>query len=565
MMIRNEQKHWAASAVAVLISLGILSACGGSSDAVVGNTTTTTTTTTTVATPQTLTLAKIGGYVDGTEAAAEITAYDPVTKRLFVVNGALGTVDILDLTNPAAPTKINTITPASGAVNSVAIYNGVAAVAIQDAVKTNPGKVSFYRTSDLTLISSVTVGALPDMVAFTPDGKFVVVANEGEPDSYNNPTPGVTSIDPEGSISIIDVQSIAAPTVKTASFTAFNGQEATLRAAGVRIYGPNATVAQDMEPEYVTISADSKTAYVTLQENNAFAVVDIATNTVTAIRPLGFKDHNVAGFGMDTSRVDSATGTAEAKIVTVPVKGMYLPDAVASYAVGGTTYLVTANEGDSRQDWPGFAEETTVKTHCAAGLDPAAFPGFNVADLLTNARIGDLNITSLPNGGNTGKNGAGLCTELYAFGGRSFSIWNAATGARMFDSGDAFETRTAALAGTAGFDFRFNASNGNNTLDGRSRAKGPEPEGVTLATFGAKTFAFIGLERVGGVMVYDVTNPAAPTYVTYVNSRTATTGDRGPEGLTVVTAANSPNGKPLLIVGNETSGSVAIYEINLAY
>src|SRR5690606_26345835 len=149
-------------------------------------------------------------------------------------------------------------------------------------------------------ISRVEVGALPDMVTFTPDGRYALVANEGEPDSYND-AEGVPSIDPEGSISVIDISDIRNPVERKAGFASFNGQEEVLRARGIRMNGPNASVGQDMEPEYITVSADSKTAYVTLQENNAIAVVNIANAAVTALHPLGYKDHGVAGAGMDVS------------------------------------------------------------------------------------------------------------------------------------------------------------------------------------------------------------------------------------------------------------------------
>ncbi|NBQ89142.1 MAG: alkaline phosphatase, partial [Betaproteobacteria bacterium] len=301
--------------------------------------------------------------------------------------------------------------------------------------------------------------------------------------------------------------------------------------------------------------------YVTLQENNAVAIVDIATAKVTAVKPLGFKDHNLPGMGLDASDEDGVantnTGTPLAKIANYPVRGLYLPDAIASYQVDGKTYLITANEGDARADWPGFNEETRVRTHCDKGLDPTVFP--DATNLILDSNLGRLRITAAPNGGSTGKNAAGLCTELYSFGARSFSIWDTDL-KRVYDSGDQLEQRTLNLPNVA-----FNASSDNNTLDSRSPAKGPEPEGVVVGQIGRKTFAFIGLERVGGVMVYDVTTPTAPTFVTYLNTRTGATGDRGPEGLTFVPAKKSRNGKPLLIVGNETSGTTTILQLNLSY
>ena len=546
---------------AALLSLGLITACGGDGGG------SDTPAATPEATPAGLTLEKIGGHDGGALGAAEITAYDPGSKRLFVVNGANGTVDVLDLSNPAAPVRIGSLNvSALGAgVNSVAVSDGLVALAIQANAKTSPGVVAFYNAATLGLLQSVTVGALPDMLTFTPDGKTVLVANEGEPNSYGL----ADSVDPEGSVSVLTVNRSGsgstlgvAATVATADFRVYNGQEATLRAQGVRIFGPGASAAQDLEPEYITVSADGRTAYVTLQENNAIAVVDVASAKITAVRPLGFKNHNLPGMGLDASDEDGGTntnsGTPAIKIGPQPVKGMYMPDSIASYTVNGTTYLVTANEGDARADWPGFNEETRVRAHCSNGLDPAVF-GPNAATLLLDSNLGRLRITNTPNGGSTGKNAAGQCTELYSFGARSFSIWTT-DATRVYDSGDEIERRTSALP-----NVNFNASHDNNDLDSRSASKGPEPEGVVLGRFGTKTYAFIGLERVGGVMVYDISTPTAPSYVTYLNTRTGLTGDRGPEGLALIPAAQSPNGKPLLIVGNEVSGTTAVMQINLSY
>ena len=536
--------------VALSLAVGALAACS--------NETTVDAVSRVEATPTTLSLTKIGGFDGGVLGASEITAYDPGSRRLFVVNGANGTVDVLDLSNPSLPTRAGTIsiTALGAGVNSVAVNDGLVALAIEATRKTSPGVVAFYNAADLRLLHSVTVGAQPDMVTFTPDGRFLLVANEGEPNSYGL----ADSVDPEGSVSVITVNRTGISTVATADFRAFNGQESALRAQGIRIFGPGASAAQDLEPEYIAVSPDSRTAYVTLQENNAIAIVDIATARVTSLKPLGFKNHNVAGAGLDASDEDGGTntntGTPAIKIAPYPVKGMYSPDAIAHFTIGSTPYLITANEGDAR-DWPGFNEETRVRAHCTAGLDPTVFP--DAANLILDSNLGRLRITTTPNGGSAGKNAAGQCNELYSFGGRSFSIWSTDIN-RVYDSGDDLEQRTKALSQAA-----FNASHDNNTLDSRSPAKGPEPEGVVVGKFGDKTFAFIGMERVGGVIVYDISNPTAPVYVTYLNTRTGTTGDRGPEGLTFISAAQSPNGKPLLVVGNEVSGTTAIFQIDLTY
>ena len=513
--------------------LAALVACGGS-DAV-------------EQTPIALELSKLGAFThQGGEGSAEITAYDAASKKLFVVNGALASLDVLDLTNPAQPVLLQTITmaslwPEAGAANSVAVHQGMVALAVQASDKTQPGRLIVLRASDYAVLGSAVVGALPDMVTFTPDGKTLLLANEGEPNSYGLPS----SVDPEGSISVVDVSGLSLSslsvvlTAKTADFRAFNDQKDALIASGVRIYGPGATVAQDLEPEYITVSADGKTAYVTLQENNALAIVDIATAKVTAIKPLGYKDHSLAGNGLDASDRDSAIN-----IKTWPVLGMYLPDAIASYSVAGQTYLITANEGDARADWPGYNEEVRVKD---LALSPALLP------FKPDAQLGRLNVTTSQGAVN------GVYEKLYAYGTRSFSIWNA-QGQQVFDSGDQLEQLTKDLP-----QAKFNASSNNNTQDDRSDNKGPEPEGVIVAQFGKKHYAFIGLERVGGVVVYDVSNPSRPVYETYINTRNAATGDLGPEGMHFVAADKSPNGKPLLVIGNEISGTTAIYQINLKY
>jgi len=547
-----------APVLATLITAAVLSACGGMEEPPKGP-------------PVGLELEKIGGYTHaGGTSSAEITAFDPISQRLFVVNGALASVDVLDFSHPEAPTLITSIAASAfgtglAAVNSVAVHNGIVALAIEASPKTAPGVVAWLRASDLQNLGTDTVGALPDMLTFTPDGRTLLVANEGEPDSYNQPN----SEDPEGSISVIRLGKLKPDatrierTVLSADFRAFNGELQRLQAAGVRIYGPNASVAQDLEPEYIAVSDDGRTAWVTLQENNALAVVDVRTARVTAIKPLGFKNHNLAGMGMDVSDEDGGTNTNSGspliKIGPVPVKGMYLPDAIAAFQAKGKTWLITANEGDARADWPGFNEETRVRAHCNLGLDPTVFS--DAANQIFDSNLGRLRITTAPNGNLTGKNAAGQCTELYSFGGRSFSIWSTDV-QRVADSGEDFERLTTSLPNVP-----FNASNAadGTSLDNRSPTKGPEPEGVTVARFGPKTFAFIGLERVGGVAVYDVSEPSKPRRVSYLNTRDGVNGDRGPEGLTYIAADDSPTGEPLLVVGHETSGTTAVYRIRPTY
>lgn len=261
--------------------------------------------------------------------AAEIVAHDAANQRLFVVNAGASTVDVLDIQDPSQPVLLQTIdaTAEGASANSVAVFGSLVAVAIEADVKQDNGKVVFYNTTDLGKVGEVTVGALPDMVTFTRDGMKVLVANEGEPsDDYTN--------DPVGSVSIIDLSAgVAGATITTAGFEAFNADEAALKASGVRVFGPGATVAQDMEPEYIAVSLDNKTAWVALQENNAVAELDIEAGVINAILPLGFKDHSVIGNELDVSNRDSGIN-----IRNWPVKGMYMPDAITSYGYNGKTY-----------------------------------------------------------------------------------------------------------------------------------------------------------------------------------------------------------------------------------
>lgn len=924
----------------------------------------------TIAGQKSISLTPIGTYASGIfdDGGAEIVAHDPKTHRLFVVNAQAASVDVLSIWNPSRPKKIGQIDVTSfGAVaNSVAVHEGLIAVAVENAVKTDPGMVVFFNRQ-LRLLKALQVGALPDMLTFSPNGRWLLVANEGEPNTDY-------SIDPEGSVSIIDMRrgaySLRQSDVRSTNFEAFDN--ATLDPS-IRIFGPNAVVKQDIEPEYITVSHDSRTAWATCQENNALAIIDIPSATVTQLVGLGFKDHSavraesaeiytfdpeampsigataagqqllLGGFsGLHFERIDPVTGhykfithtdrgpnaeptginrpfllpefspeivrfelnrdtgvltlteriplqrapgvpltglpntaidnsantpyndevpvdllgnvlpldpfggdfeglvvdpnygtfwmvdeyrpaiyhfdaqgellkrfvpigttaavgqpagtfgdevlpavlaqrrqnrgfeaiaydggkiyafiqsplrnpaslpngtlnglknirvlefdpatlttkqyiyvmdnpdlggdpntrpdkigdavsfgngeflvverdddsvpgddasLVEKKIyrfnlagatdvssftgmigatgktvdqLTVeemvannirpiekilhvdlnaagynqvqkveglalidpqtlavindndfgvanivvnpdgtftlnyvpepiqlgiiettlngldasdsdgkinirqwPVKGMYLPDAIASYKVGAQTFLITANEGDARE-YDTFAEPVRISNN-AVVLDPGVFPNGGV--LKNNANLGRLNITTT-----MGKDSStGLYTELFAFGARSFSIWDF-SGQLVFDSGDALERITAEASPS-----NFNASNTNHTFDSRSDDKGPEPEGVAIGKVLGKAYAFIGLERIGGVVVYDVSDPTAPKFVQYVNNRnfdaapeTPGAGDLGPEGLLFISAHDSPNGRPLLVVGNETSGTTTIYEI----
>ena len=299
------------------------------------------------------------------------------------------------------------------------------------------------------------------------------------------------------------------------------------------------------------MSRDSRTAWVSLQEGNAVAVLDIRSGTFSALHGLGFKDHSLPGNELDASDRDGRID-----IRNLPVLGMYQPDAIARYEHRGRIYLVTANEGDAR-DYDGYSEVVRLGSS-AYPLDPERFP--EAESLKQNASLGRLNVSKA-----SGLNPqTGRYERIHAFGGRSFSIWTQDL-EPVWDSGADFERITA----EANPEF-FNSNHTENSLDTRSDDKGPEPEGLTLASLWGRTYAFVGLERAGGVMVYDIDDPRAPSFVQYLNRRdfqaapgTPEAGDLGPEGLTVIEAGVSPiPGVPLLVVANEVSGSTTLFRID---
>jgi hypothetical protein len=481
-----------------------------------------------------LNITRLSSLGNSTTAAnnfgAEIPAYDPSSRRLFLT-GPNNRLDIADISNPASPITLSSLDLSSygAGVNSVAIKNGIVALAMEANPITNNGSVVFFDTNGV-FQSQVTVGALPDMLTFTPDGNRVLVANEGEP---------ANGVNPDGSVSIIDLSAgVLNPTVNTATFTSFNGQENTLRSQGVRIF-PGQTVSQDVEPEYITVSDDGTTAWVSLQENNAIAIVNIVNAQVTSILPLGAKNFNAPGNGLDPSDQDGGVN-----INNWPVFGLYQPDTIATVTIAGQTYLISANEGDTRNE----ARRVSTLT-----LDPNAFP--NAAQLKLNQNLGRLDVSSID-----GLNAQGQYSQLFAYGGRSFSIWNVTNGlSQVFDSGDDFEQILAAFSATPLTASIFNSDGTPSSFDSRSDNRGPEPEGLALGTVGNRLYSFVGIERAGGFMVYDITNPSNPLLTNYIND--SQLGDISPEGLLFIPAADSPNGTPLLIVANEVSRNVAIYSV----
>ena len=456
---------------------------------------------------------------------SEIAAYDAATDKIWVIGGT--GVDILD---PTAKSLSSSIELSSvGTPNSVAISNGKAAVALAAPVKTDAGSVRFYDTTSQSLLNSVTVGALPDSVFFTPDGSRALVANEGEPNSYNQ----IDSVDPVGSVSIIDTSNYS---VQTASFSNYNSQEASLRSQGIRIYGPNASAAQDLEPEYIAIDETGSKAYVTLQENNAVAIVDIPSATVNSIIPLGLKNHNLPGNGLDASDQDGpGTTPLNGNIQNWPVFGMYQPDGIAHFESNGQHYIVMANEGDARA-YTGLNEEIRVG-NSAYVLDPTVLS--DPDQKTNNDKLSRLTVTNAT--GDT--DGDGDFDQIHVFGARSFTIRDT-DGGIVFDSGDQIEQIIKNQYPLLWQDLR-------------SDNKGPEPEGLTMLKLLDRQLLFLGLERTSSVMVWDITLPASPQFLTMLSHA----GDLGPEGLTTFTNTQGT----FLVVSNEADTSNNLAGVTTLY
>ena len=494
----------------------------------------------------TVDLVSIGSYAGSGATAAgrsEIVAFDPATKRAFTTNdaGTLTQIDIVDLTNPAAPVVLAPfdLSPYGASVQSVATRNGIvaAAVAPADPVAAK-GSVVFFTTAG-GFLANVPAGYLPDAISFTPDGTRVLTADEGQPGCS-----GATVIDVPGSVTIIDVATF---TPATAAFTAAHV------VPGVRVNLPTAD-ADELEPEYIAISSDSSTAYVSLQENNAIATIDIATATVSSVGAMPSKDHGLVGKGLDPSDQDSATNGTAIAIVNRPLRGMPMPDGIARLERGATTYLLTANEGDAREYGSCFARDDVRVSSLT--LDATAFPTGATLKASGPNGIGRLRVSRTD--GNVDADAD--VDQLFSFGTRSMGIY-LPDGTQVGDTGDSLEQYIAAT-----YPASFNTDSEGGAFDTRSPNKGPEPESVLVASVGGVDLAFLGLERIGGVAVYDLTDVSAPTLVEYANPTLEPgvqpgDGDGAPEGLAFVSATESPTGVPLLLVANEVSGTTTIYEV----
>lgn len=509
----------------------------------------------------------IGRYTSGAgveEGGTEIVAYDAKSQTMFSVNGAEEALDVIQLSGLQSGTEAQVLTLHKRVkltdihkdlvnisdLTSVAISptGQSIAIAIPAEPEQDNGYVVFLDLEG-NYITHVEVGALPDMLTFTPDGKKVLVANEGQPDDDY-------VVNPEGSVAIIDVTGMGEG-LKQADVTMARFDD-TLVNESIRRVNPDFTIAQDMEPEYIVVSADSRKAFVILQENNSVAILDIASGSFESITSFGYKDWSHGNNKLDASDKDDRI-----HIRNWPVLGLYQPDGASLYETRGKTYLLTANEGDAA-DYDGFSEEARVEDLVEQyALHAERFAGYTqdqIDELIANGLFDKEQLGRLKTTTAAPKNADGKYEAIYGFGARSFSIWDTEDMSLVYDSGGEFET----ILAEALPEF-FNTNHADNEFDTRSDDKGPEPESVIVGSVGGASYAFVGLERSGGIMIYNITNPASAKFVKYITSRdfgkAELSGDSAPEGLVFVPAADSPTGEALLLAAHEVTGTIAVYEL----
>lgn len=502
-------------------------------------------------------------------SACEIAAWHPASSRLLVTSAAAGLVPVQVGTDlRLSPSDAR----AMRGISSVAVHGDMVAICGSGADASSVGEVIILDPL-MKELASIPVGHGPDMLTFTPDGRTLIVANEAEPSEDG-------SIDHPGTLSIIDLSNgVAQPSVRHVTFESFEPQADALRARGLHAPMPGRSLVQQLEPEYIAVSPDGRWAFVSMQEANAIAIVDIAKARCIALEPLGMKDFGADGVGLDPSDKDGGPAIAR-----WPIHGLYQPDTLACFVHGKELFVASANEGEPR-DHSFWSEVRRLSelAHRDGGsmpvLDAQAFPATAPdgagpeLQLRTPARLraadgaGRLQVSRVAGD----VDGDGDSDRLITFGGRSASLWrvrcdDAGTPLGLelaWDSGSAIERTILERMPKA-----FNADHDKgDSADARSDVRGPEPEGLAVADIGGRRILFVGLERPGGVIAWDITDPRAPTLATYANRRDPqadapdAAGDLGPEGLLVIPAATSPTGRPLLVVCNEVSGTLTVLEI----
>lgn len=486
---------------------------------------------------------KVASFSTGSSSedggAAEIVKYNKDNNKFYVINGIMSQIHIVSLDNASGTLNEDSIINVKsfvekdgfvyGDITSISINNErkEIAVSVQEQDYTKDGKIVIV-DYDGNLKAIYECGVQPDMITYTPDSKYILTANEGEPrEGYNG------AEDPKGSITVLTLneKDVTKSEAQTYDFSEFDSQRDQLVNNGV-LLKKNTAPSVDLEPEYIAISSDNKKAYVSLQESNAVATFDLEGKKWQSIKGLGFKDYSVEGNGLDLNK------DGQINIQNENVLGIYMPDGLASVTINGVDYILTPNEGDARE-WADYDDIIEKKINGAQKnvelVNPSEFDGLDE-------------------------------NKDYLFGGRSFSIFKADTMELVYDSGSDFGKIIAEK-----YPDIFNSNHKELGVDGRSNKKGPEPEDIKTLTIGNKTYAFIGLERAGGLMMYDITDPSSSKFVDYLNIRNMKDGainngsDLGAEGISVIEAKDSPTGYPMILVANEVSGTVSVMYLRDGY
>lgn len=485
------------------------------------------------------------GRTNADGGVAEIVSYNKDDKVFYLVSGVTQSIDLVKINSDGSTEckkriEIGEILEDkninAGDMTSVSYSDekNLLTVAVQNSDYDKNGHIVIL-DKDGNYKESFECGVQPDMVTFTKDGKYIISADEGEPrEGYDN-----GAVDPKGSVTIIDVEN------KSTKKVEFNIDRDKALKDGI-LLKKDSNPAEDLEPEYIAISDDNKTAFVSLQENNAIASIDIESGKINYVKGLGFIDHSVEGNEIDAVRGKGKN--AKIDIKNDNFLGTPMPDGIAFLSKNGRDYILTANEGDARE-WKNYKNTNSKKFDKKNADKKTEYLDPEKTDGLVEGRI-------------------------HLLGGRSFSIYDASDLTLVYNSGSDFEKITARI-----FPDFFNTSNdedkGIDELDARSNKKGPEAENIAVLNIKDKIYAIVGLERISGIMIYDITDPSNPVYKDYFNNRIfiksvndkeeiglEKRGNIGPEGLCAIEAKDSPTGKPLALVANEVSGTVQVIEFN---
>ena len=424
------------------------------------------------------------------------------------------------------------------------------------------GRLVFFNLETGAVIGSVAAGYHPDMVAIK-NGK-VAVANEAQHAWAGSGAVNIATFDSvqqPGSVTVADLAGLDSSTLAAAlatlpvTTTDFSGVSGLI--SGLRDHTsfeiPANTKAKyfHIEPEYIAFSPDNTQLFVGLQENNAIAVLDLATNTWL----------NITGLGQQAITID-ASDDDDLFDVTNACFGLPMPDSLATWTAAGNTYIITANEGDARVDDGDIQRLSAANTTygLAAGFTPSVVNNdFGRLNILRDQSLnGPVLPTTSPNSD---------INKIVSMGTRGLSLWK-----KEADNSVSFVSHLPLESELFARDpQRHNANNGGlkTAFDSRSDDKGPEPEAVAVTTLaGGTVIAVAGLERQNGVIVVDITNPASPQVLRYIND--SGQGLISPETVTIIDAPNSPTGTVLAVVGYEgiidsnVAGGVGVYEINPA-